>query len=130
MSFNDSVAATERASSRLCDSLNMSVSKAGLDDLTMSESKSDQLKAAFLLFCQRNLGQSTSIIEDLFPQDPVAARTGSQKPEVDASLDKLVLSMSKDLIDDFPASDPRWMESGEKFKTILHYTVSFNLILL
>lgn len=33
------------------------------------------------------------------------------RPEIDSSVDKLVLSISKDLIDDFPASDPRWMES-------------------
>ena len=31
-------------SSRLADSLNLSVSAAGLEDLTMSESKGDQLK--------------------------------------------------------------------------------------
>ncbi len=55
VSFNDSAAAAERASSRLSESLNLSVSKAGLDSLVSSESKSDQLKAAFLLFCKRNI---------------------------------------------------------------------------
>ena len=39
----------------------------GLDNLTMSESKTDQLKAAFLLFCKRSTGQAQSIVEDLFP---------------------------------------------------------------
>ena len=50
MSMNDSVF----TSSKLCETLNMSVSQSGLDNLTMSESNSDQFKAAFLLFCQRN----------------------------------------------------------------------------
>jgi len=70
----------------------------------MSESKTDQLKAAFLLFCKRCVGQSQSIIEDLFPDQ-------QSTEKVDSALDRLVLSLSKDLIDDFPASDPRWMES-------------------
>ena len=45
-------------------------------------------------------------MEDLFP-----ANTSANPQEMDSSLDKLVLAMSRDLIDDFPASDPRWMES-------------------
>ena len=39
---------------RFTESLNMSVSQAGLENLTMSESKKDQLKAAFLLYCHSN----------------------------------------------------------------------------
>ena len=44
---------------KLSESLNLSVSQAGLDNLTMSESKKDQLKAAFLLFCKREFNQAT-----------------------------------------------------------------------
>ena len=52
ITFNDSILADK--TTRLSESLNISVSQAGLDNLTMSESKKDQLKAAFLLFCRRD----------------------------------------------------------------------------
>ena len=39
----------------VCISLNVQ----GLENLTMSESKTDQLKAAFLLFCKRATGSRT-----------------------------------------------------------------------
>jgi len=85
---------------RLSESLNLSVNKAGgLENLTQSESKSDQLKAGFMLYCKRNLTQSTALVEEIFPSDV--------ERSLDSSLDKLVVAMSKDLIDDFPASDPR-----------------------
>ena len=102
-------AAGNVTNSRLADSLNLSVSAAGLDDLTMSESKGDQLKAAFLLFCKRSMGQSVSIVAELFP----ASDGATVAAVVDSALDRLVANMSQDLIEDFPASDPRWMESAE-----------------
>jgi len=94
----------DSSKSRLCDSLNVSVSAAGLENLTMSESLTDQLKAAFLLHCKRSNNQAEDIVQELFPTD--------DSPEVlDSNLDRLVIGLSKDLIDDFPASDPRWVES-------------------
>ena len=90
----------------LSESLNLSVNQVGLDNLTMSESKTDQLKAAFLFYCKRNIGQATSIVEDLFP-----LTSQQQESEIDSSLNKMVVQMSQDIIDDYPASDPRWMES-------------------
>merc|ERR1719186_525130 len=97
--------------SRLCDSLNVSVSAAGLENLTMSESLTDQLKAAFLQFCKRSTAQAEAIVEELFPQDDTAEL-------VDSTLDRLVVGLSKDLIDDFPASDPRWVESLPQSGTV------------
>ena len=78
----------------------------------MSESKKDQLKAAFLLFCKRSIGEATYIVDHLFPKDEMDCgdkQSGSNEP--DPSLDRLVISMSTDLIDDLPASDPRWLET-------------------
>ena len=49
---------------RLSESLNLSVSQAGLDNLTMSESKKDQLKAAFLLFCKSNFVSLFLAVQD------------------------------------------------------------------
>ena len=100
LTFNDSILAEK--TTKLSESLNLSVSQAGLDNLTMSESKKDQLKAAFLLFCRREFNQASSIVEEIFPQK-------SEADEADSSLDRLVVAMSADLIDDFPASDPRWL---------------------
>ena len=37
--------------------------------------------------------------------------TNDSPGEPDSSLDRTVVSMSLDLIDDFPASDPRWLKS-------------------
>ena len=112
-------------SSRLADSLNLSVSAAGLEDLTMSESKGDQLKAAFLLFCKRNMTQSVSIVAELFP-----ASSSSSASAVDSALDRLVAAMSQDLIEDFPASDPRWMESAEGGSSSTSVGTSTSLLIL
>ena len=99
ITLNDSILAEK--TTKLSESLNLSVSQAGLDNLTMSESKKDQLKAAFLLFCKREFNQATGIVEEMFPLSEDTPN------EPDSSLDRLVVSMSADLIDDFPASDPR-----------------------
>ena len=82
---------------RLTESLNLTIDQAGLENLTMSESKKDQLKAAFLLYCNGNMGHATSIIEDLFP---VSEGASISSAEPDASMDRLVVAISTDLIDD------------------------------
>lgn len=50
--------------------------------------------------CLQAAAQAT--IEELFPLD-----------EVSIDLDQTVVSLDKDLVDDFPASDPRWAESRQ-----------------
>ncbi len=50
-----------------------------------------------------------SLVRELFPSADRAS--SSSAALIDSSLDRLVLAMSGDLVDDFPASDPRWMES-------------------
>ena len=94
------------STSKLSESLCLNVSQAGLENMTMSEDKNDQLKAAFLLFCKRDIAQSIKLVENLFPNPD-----SPDFAAVDSSLDRVVVHMSRDLIDDFPASDPRWMES-------------------
>ena len=84
-------------SMRLTESLNLTIDQAGLENLTMSESKKDQLKAAFLLYCNGNMGHATCIIEDLFP---VSEGASISSAEPDASMDRLVVAISTDLIDD------------------------------
>ena len=65
----------------------------------MSEAKNDQLKAAFLLYCKRNVGEAKYIVDQLFPkEDTDANHSDSNQPF--PSLDRLVISMSTDLIDD------------------------------
>ncbi len=59
MTFNDSILADK--TTKLSESLNLSVSQSGLENLTMSESKKDQLKAAFLLFCKRDFVRTKSM---------------------------------------------------------------------
>lgn len=46
--------------------------------------------------------QCEEILSQLFPlqEDPVM--------DIDATLDTLILKVAKDLIDDYPANDPRW----------------------
>ena len=106
----DNTYVDERNYRQISDSLNLSMSQAGLDNLTMSESKKDQLKAAFLLYCKRNINEAKYIVDHLFPPEE---SSGSHLGTNDTypSLDRLVISMSTDLIDDLPASDPRWLET-------------------
>lgn len=52
------------------------------------------------IFCMQ--AQCDEILSQLFPlqEEPVM--------DIDAILDTLILKVAKDLIDDYPANDPRW----------------------
>ena len=69
------------------------------------------MKAAFLLFCKRNIGEAKFIVGNLYPADDGTGNRQPQSNEPYSPLDRLVISMSTDLIDDLPASDPRWLET-------------------
>ena len=69
------------------------------------------MKAAFLLFCKRNIGEAKFIVGNLSPADGGTGNRQPQSNEPYSPLDRLVISMSTDLIDDLPASDPRWLET-------------------
>ncbi|KAI4497473.1 hypothetical protein M0802_007484 [Mischocyttarus mexicanus] len=73
-----------------------------LQDMFYSSDGATQLRAAFLLSLRQNKSKSEEILTQLFPlqEEPVM--------DIDAILDTMALKVAKDLIDDYPANDPRW----------------------
>ncbi|KAG8440947.1 hypothetical protein GDO86_006618 [Hymenochirus boettgeri] len=88
-------------------SINESTSQAAVKDFTSRieqiphDDKTKHLKAAFLKYCRKDLLSAQSMVDNLFSSDM----------ESDNELDQAVNQISVDLIDDYPASDPRWAES-------------------
>ncbi|RVE76672.1 hypothetical protein OJAV_G00011250 [Oryzias javanicus] len=72
-------------------------------ELVAQEDKTKLLKAAFLQFCRNDLVGAQTVIDELFPADGDA--------DEGAELDGIVTQINLDLVDDYPASDPRWAES-------------------
>lgn len=66
----------------------------------VQEDKIKLLKAAFLQFCRNDLVGAQIMTDELFPPD-----------EEGCELDDLVTRIDLYLVDDYPASDPRWAES-------------------
>jgi nuclear pore complex protein Nup133 len=73
------------------------------DDMASSADRGTRLKAAFALCCKQEMSQSQSLVDQLFPMTLV--------PGQDSLLDVAISGLSQELIDDYPASDPRWAES-------------------
>uniref|UniRef100_A0A8C7C8W8 Nucleoporin 133 n=1 Tax=Oncorhynchus kisutch TaxID=8019 RepID=A0A8C7C8W8_ONCKI len=69
------------------------------------EDKTKLLKAAFLQFCRNDLVGAQNMTDELFPPE------GEGDWEVGGELDLVVTRINLDLVDDYPASDPRWAES-------------------
>uniref|UniRef100_A0A8C7TKE7 Nuclear pore complex protein Nup133 n=1 Tax=Oncorhynchus mykiss TaxID=8022 RepID=A0A8C7TKE7_ONCMY len=69
------------------------------------EDKTKLLKAAFLQFCRNDLVGAQTMTDELFPPE------GDGDGEVGGELDLVVTRINLDLVDDYPASDPRWAES-------------------
>ncbi|XP_026083155.1 nuclear pore complex protein Nup133 [Carassius auratus] len=70
-------------------------------DLVAHEDKTKLLKQAFLQFCRHDPVGAQSMVDELFPSDG----------EGSAELDAVVTQIDLDLVDDYPACDPRWAES-------------------
>ncbi|CAM4471039.1 hypothetical protein PO909_015770 [Leuciscus waleckii] len=70
-------------------------------DMVAQEDKTKLLKQAFLQFCRHDLIGAQSMVDELFPSDGEGA----------AELDAIVTQIDLDLVDDYPACDPRWAES-------------------
>ena len=82
-------------------------------ELTMSEDELSQFKAAFLNYTSKNLPNAFTLLDELFPSD---IRSSSET----SLLDMLTLQLSKDILDDYPAKDPRWakiLPSNSTFST-------------
>lgn len=58
-----------------------------------------QLKAAFIYHLKRNSAMCHTILNEMF-------KDGSR--QADSKLDKIVMTIAKDLAEDIPAADPRW----------------------
>ncbi|GCB67786.1 hypothetical protein scyTo_0010298 [Scyliorhinus torazame] len=67
------------------------------------EDKTKILKTAFVMYCRKDILGSQNMLEELFPDD------SDMGP--DSDLDMAVAQISLDLINDYPACDPRWAES-------------------
>ncbi|XP_043261312.1 nuclear pore complex protein Nup133 isoform X2 [Colletes gigas] len=88
------------------------ISNEEVQDMFYSSDGATQLRAAFLLSLRQNKSQCEEILSQLFPlqEEPVM--------DIDASLDTLVLKVAQDLIDDYPANDPRWSNHRDLSMTI------------
>ncbi|XP_069091086.1 nuclear pore complex protein Nup133 [Pleurodeles waltl] len=75
----------------------------GKQETVAQEDKVKFLKGAFVQFCRKDLLIAQSMVEELFPVDPDF--------DSDLELDTAVAQISVDLVDDYPALDPRWAES-------------------
>ncbi|KAM5235648.1 nuclear pore complex protein Nup133 [Ctenodactylus gundi] len=93
------------------ESLASSVAGAGSESVVFETTKSETvaqedktklLKAAFLQYCRRDLVHAQTMADELFSPSDL---------DSDSELDKAVTQISVDLVDDYPASDPRWAES-------------------
>ncbi|XP_045293385.1 nuclear pore complex protein Nup133 isoform X2 [Leopardus geoffroyi] len=67
------------------------------------EDKTKVLKAAFLQYCRKDLSHAQMMVDELF--------SSHSDLDSDCELDRAVTQISVDLVDDYPASDPRWAES-------------------
>ncbi|XP_023190410.1 nuclear pore complex protein Nup133 isoform X2 [Xiphophorus maculatus] len=92
----------------LCSSLAAAPEISAMETPTRSEpvaqeDKTKLLKAAFLQFCRNDLVGAQTVTDDLFAADADG--------EEGAELDAVVVQINLELVDDYPASDPRWAES-------------------
>nr|XP_002124857.3 nuclear pore complex protein Nup133-like [Ciona intestinalis] len=76
------------------------MTQARMEHLETSGNTAQKLQAAFLYFCRNNLRQAQSLVDEVFPEE-----------KSNHLLDGAVAVVSTDLLDDYPASDPRWAES-------------------
>lgn len=76
-----------------------------------------KLKTAFLFHLRRDSVACRSLVDELFPL-PAQAQPQPQQPpderDVDAALDRTVLRIATEMLDDIPAGDPRSVPRGPR----------------
>ncbi|XP_048392144.1 nuclear pore complex protein Nup133 isoform X2 [Stegostoma tigrinum] len=72
-------------------------------EMEAQEDKTKMLKTAFVMYCRKDILGAQNVLEEIFPD---SIDTGP-----DSDLDMSVAQISLDLINDYPACDPRWAES-------------------
>ncbi|XP_077575978.1 nuclear pore complex protein Nup133 isoform X2 [Stigmatopora nigra] len=85
------------------------------------EDKPRLLKAAFLQFSRNDLMGAQALIDELFPASDDEAEGGE--------LDAMVTQIDLDLLDDYPASDPRWAESVPDESSAVSFPLTSLIIL-
>ncbi|XP_053999157.1 nuclear pore complex protein Nup133 [Hylaeus anthracinus] len=88
------------------------ISNEEVQNMFYSSDGATQLRAAFLLSLRQNKTQCEEILSQLFPLQEVPVM------DIDASIDTLALKVAQDLIDDYPANDPRWSNHRDLSMTI------------
>ncbi|XP_016018907.2 nuclear pore complex protein Nup133 [Rousettus aegyptiacus] len=73
------------------------------NETVAQEDKARLLKAAFLHYCRKDLCHAQTMVDELL--------SSHSDSDPDCELDRAVAQISVDLVDDYPASDPRWAES-------------------
>ncbi|XP_078046274.1 nuclear pore complex protein Nup133 [Augochlora pura] len=114
ISYADTNASTDYSHRLTVAAQNFSslISNEEVQDMFYSSDSATQLRAAFLLSLRQNKVQCEEILSQLFPLQE------EQVLDIDASLDTLVLKVAQDLIDDYPANDPRWSNHRDLTMTI------------
>lgn len=69
-----------------------------------------KLKTAFLFHVRRDGVACRAIIDELFPA--AAERDERDERDVDSVLDRSVLRIATEMLDDIPAGDPRWVAAA------------------
>ncbi|CAH0593984.1 unnamed protein product [Chrysodeixis includens] len=69
-----------------------------------------KLKTAFLFHVRRDGVACRAIIDELFPAG--GERDARDERDVDSLLDRSVLRIATEMLDDIPAGDPRWKQRG------------------
>ncbi|KAG8228598.1 hypothetical protein J437_LFUL009303 [Ladona fulva] len=108
----------------------INISYAELEEMSVNKDSSSKLTAAFLYHIQKDQAQCKAILQDLFPASVMARSANveeSKKLEVDGPIDQLVATVSKDVINDIPAVDPRWTDAKQS-PAIIKSTSSLQIL--